>query len=114
MEEVPRELLVPGHEYYIASLTWSSDEQDRVPNTKFPKVMGTFMGLSPSNLYENFHFALFSDYRGVCECSGYNVSLNDMWRFYPVKKHLIQQAMERRALTTILRNITGDDYFSWP
>lgn len=111
---MPRELLVPGLEYYIASLTWSSDGR-RVPNEKFPKVMGTFMGLSPSDLYENFYFALFSEYRDVSEKGrGYNVSLNDMWRFYPVKKHLIQQAMERRALTQILRNITGDEYFSWP
>jgi hypothetical protein len=118
MEELSREFLVPGDQYYIVSLTWL-DGGTLIQNVNFPKMMGTFMGLSPSPIFPHFpdfNFALFSDYHTIREpCnSGYNVSLNDMWCFYPVRKHLIQQAMERRALTTILRNITGDEYFSWP
>jgi hypothetical protein len=118
-EPVLRKFLVPGDQYYIVSLTWLDDVTGGtlIQNVKFPKMMGTFMGLSPpSPIFPDFDLALFSDYHTIREpCnSGYNVSLNDMWCFYSVRKHLIQQAMERRALTKILRNITGDEYFSWP
>jgi len=115
MEPVSRENLQTGKEYYIQCLTLEKDEVTIVPNKGIETLIATFDKLEASIRYNNeFKFALFKNFRSLKYKNfeiGYDVCLNEFWRFYEVKKKRIQWQMENRALNIILRNLLGDEYF---
>jgi hypothetical protein len=113
MELVARKDLQSGKEYYIQCLTLEKDEVTIVPNKGIEKLIATFDKLEPRRC-DGFKFALFKHFRSLKYKNfeiGYDVQLNEFWRFYEVKKKRIQWQMENRALNIILRNVIGDEYF---
>ena len=106
MEIVKRSNLIPGREYYIQCLT--NDEYNNVVvNVAIDKLIGTFVLIDQEGFA---HFRYFRTIKEDLQC-GYPVGLGNLWNFYEVKKHRIQQDMEYRALSKIMQEITGDEYF---
>jgi hypothetical protein len=114
MEPVSHNDLLPGKEYYIQCLTLEKDEFTIVPNKRIEKLIATFNKLESTQRSDGFKLAHFKYFRSLQKKDfekGYDVRLNEMWRFYEVKKAHIQQKMENRALNMILRQVIGDEYF---
>ena len=114
MKHVLPENLIPGKEYYIQSMEMDI-EQNLVPRKTIPKMVGTFVKLDfyHNSSEINLLFAYFFNYRYITDYEskvGRIVNLNKFWYFYDVEKYKIQEAMENRAVNTILRKITGDKY----
>jgi hypothetical protein len=105
MNLVEREYLKPGHEYYIECLTQHND-LTITRNMHIEKLQGVFYKYVDG-------FSYFHLFRGIREPvnMGYDVRLGTLWNFYECKKHRIQQAMESRVLSEIMRGITGDEWF---
>lgn len=114
MIEVKKEDLKVGKEYYIVCLT-EDENRNLVPNKTIRKSIGTFEKLEEwqSHLNNRFKFIFFKFYRSLKETkfSGYSVRLNLLWKFYEVKKIIIQQDMETRTCNLIIQKILGDEYF---
>lgn len=114
MIEVKKEDLEVGKEYYIQCLT--EDENKNLVNDKHSnKLIGTFEKLEEWESHSNngFKFIFFKFFRSVNQniFLGYNVRLNLFWKFYEIKKHVIQQNMETRACNLFLQEVLGDQYF---
>jgi hypothetical protein len=112
MQEVDRENLEAGKEYYIICLT-EDDNKNLVPNKAIPKLIATFEKLEATENSNGFKFTFFNFFREINKLKniGYDVQLNLLWKFYEVKKNTIQQQMENRALNLIIQKILGDEYF---
>ena len=112
MQEINRENLKVGKEYYIECLT-EDDNKNLVPNKKIRKSIGIFEKLDATEHSGDFNFAFFNFFRKFDEPKnfGYDVNLNLLWKFYEVKKNKIQDQMEIRACNLIIQKILGDEYF---
>lgn len=109
MQEVPRENLIPGKEYYLQCF-----EESCLPPHKPYKMLAKFKNLAPSE--RNFVWACFSNFRSI-KCKnkpnyGYDVELNLSWRFYEINSHKVQKNMENRAYNMVLLQIVKDEYFT--
>ena len=118
MEETKRENLQPGKQYYIECLTYDYNiefpNRPRILNTTYPKVMAKFCEFVETEYTTNgYKLAGFKNFRKINEdvCSGYDVQLSDLWKFYEVKKYKIQDDMETRACNLILADIINDEHF---
>jgi hypothetical protein len=60
MQEIPRENLVPGKEYYLKNF-----EEAHSPPNKPYKMIGLFEKLEPSCGFIEFNWACFSDFRNI-------------------------------------------------
>jgi len=112
MEEINRENLEVGKEYYIVCLT-EDDNKNLVPNKAIPKLIATFEKLKELESSNGFKFTFFNFFREINKPKniGYDVQLNLLWKFYEVKKNRIRQQMEDRACNLIIQKILGDEYF---
>ena len=113
MKEVLVENLEPGKEYYIQSMI-ANDDGNLIPCKSCQKLVGTFIKrdyIEYSSMFDLL-FTYFSNFRFIkdYDCNGREVNLNKYWKYYEVKKYIIQQNMENRAINTLLKNITGDQY----
>lgn len=108
MLEVERCNLVSGREYYIECL-----DAKNVRNKKVPKKIAKFKKLDTIVSGVSTKLAFFSNYHNITDKTfpGYDVHLNNLWKFYEVKKHVIQSAMEKRNLDLILLHVVKDEYF---
>jgi hypothetical protein len=128
MEEVDKENLIVGKLYYIQCLTTDingSGNGDLIPNEKVSLSVGVFIkresvlfGDSQWNsaIFDWFCAKKISNLRNldeITEIDKFQVKLNNMWRFYEVKKFKIQSEMEKKAVNSILKNITGDEFITW-
>lgn len=128
MEEVDRENLIVGKLYYIQCLTTDingSGNGDLIPNKKVSLNAGVFIKLESvlfgdsqwnSAIFDWFCAKKIINIRNLDEIKEFDkfqVQLNYMWRFYEVKKFKIQSDMEERAVNSILKNITGDEFIRW-
>ena len=109
MQEVKKENLVHGKEYYLQNF----DSTHLLPNKPY-KMIAKFEKLKIS-LYINFRFACFSNFRKIedrnnISCIRY-VELNDNWKFYEISQNVVQKNMENRAYNIILIKIINDEYF---
>jgi hypothetical protein len=109
MQEVQREHLIPGKEYYLQSF-----EESCLPPHKPYKMIARFNKLAPSE--RDFLWACFSNFRNI-KCKnkknyGYNVELNLCWRFYEISSNTVQKNMEKRAYNMVLLQIVNDEYFT--
>ena len=108
MEEVLRENLIPGKEYYLQCV-----EESCVHPSNPYKMIAKFKCLEPSAI--DFMWACFSNFRKIenknFKTVGYNVELNGSWRFYEIAKHRVQKNMESRAYNMVLLYLIGDEYF---
>jgi hypothetical protein len=96
MQEIKRENLISGKEYYLQY------------SFEVYKMIGTFESVSSDG-------AKFSNFRRICErykC-WYNrsVKLVHHWKFYEINSNNVQKNMENRAYQMIILNIVNDEYF---
>lgn len=120
MIEVTKENLVPGKEYFMECFTHDKNE-NLVSNDPPYKMIARFDKLIPSlvfinhPLYYNYKHSRFNNFRRIeykCDKNmGYDVQLNDLWRFYEISENNVQRDMEIRAYDTILKNVIKDEYF---
>jgi len=102
MQEVPRENLVPGKEYYIENTLY---RLKRI--AKFDKLLiydgGSQWWACVNNVreikYKNFPT------HGYSSCMGYNC------KFYEIASREIQKNMENRAYNMVMLDIIGDEHF---
>ena len=106
MQEVLRENLIPGKEYYLQNF-----EETHSPPNKPYKMIAKFKCLAHASI--DFKWACFSNFRKIENKSvGYNVQLNTSWRFYEIARYKVQKNMETRAYNNVLLDLIGDEYFS--
>jgi hypothetical protein len=106
IQEVLRENLIPGKEYYLQSF-----EESCLPPNKPYKMIAKF-----KTSERNFARAAFSNFRNI-KCKnktsyGYGVELNISWRFYEINSHRVQKNMEKRSYNMIILKIVNDEYFT--
>jgi hypothetical protein len=110
MQEVSRENLVPGKEYYLQNF-----ETSCAPPNKPYKMIAKFEKLDPCSDY-NFKWACFINFRKIKDrndptCDR-RVKLTSHWRYYDVPRDKVQKTMENRAYNMILVDLIKDDYFT--
>ena len=109
MEEVLRENLISGKEYYLQNF-----EDTHASSNKPYKMIAKFKCLESSAI--DFKWACFSNFRKIenkkYKKVGYNVQLNSGWRFYEIAQHRVQKNMETRAYNMVLLDVIGDEYFT--
>ena len=111
MQEVGRENLVPGKEYYVQCFAPSC-----VPPNKPYKMIGTFEKLIqgpylPAKL-EQTRFTNFRTLEHRNDPSrGQNIQLVLHWKFYEINGPTIQKNMENRAYNQVLLELVKDEYF---
>jgi hypothetical protein len=116
MEEIEQDKLEPGKLYYIESLTYDYNyefpNRPKIIDKTYPKVMGIFFKLEETTT-NGYKLAFFKNFKKINEevSNGYDVHLNDLWKFYEVKKYKIQEYMETRACNLIIANVINDEYF---
>lgn len=106
MQEVSRNNLVPGKEYYLQCFTPSC-----VPPNKPYKMIAKFEKIA--HLYrERICFTNFRkiEHRNDPSC-GTSIELDLHWEFYEINGPTIQKNMENRAYKEVLSNIVNDEYF---
>lgn len=108
MQEVGRENLVPGKEYYL--------ECCFAPPSKPYKMIGTFEQLSQGPyLPAKLERTCFTNFRMIKHRSdpthGYRIELALHWRFYEIQRDKIQKNMENRAYNQVLLDLIQDEYF---
>lgn len=111
MQEVPRENLVPGKEYYLQDF-----ETGYEPPQKPSKMIAKFEKLIQSEWNPEFIWACFTNYRRVEDRNDpscfLRVQLNYKWKFYEILRDKIQKKMENRAYNMVLLDLIQDEYFT--
>jgi hypothetical protein len=111
MQEIPRENLVPGKEYYLQNF-----EKTHLPPKKPYKMIAKFERLTPCATFKNyFNWACFTNFRNIKHGPDptyiRDVVLNDNWRFYEIPRDKVQKNMETRAYNMVLLDLIKDEYF---
>jgi hypothetical protein len=113
IQEVTREYLVPGKEYYVQCF-----ERSHSPPNKPYKMIGRFERLEPSSGYIPFNWARFTHFRKVEDINNPKnccyVLLNINWHFYEIARYKAQKDMETRAYNMVILQVVGDEYFKPP
>jgi hypothetical protein len=115
MLEINKEQLIKGKEYYLECLTYGNDNITLIPLDPPYKMIARFDRLDYK--YPTYPYVCFNNFRHItnknCKSLGYGVHLNSLWRFYEIIEDKIQTDMENRAITEVLKLITGDEYFRY-
>jgi hypothetical protein len=110
MQEIPRENLVPGKEYYLQSF-----EESCLPPHICYKMIGKFEKLEESSVFIPFMWACFTNFRKIENRNetnyNHNVMLNYYWKFYEIVRNKVQKNMENRSYNMILLDLIQDEYF---
>ena len=113
MQEIPRENLIPGKEYYLQNF-----EPVHSPPNKPYKMIAKFEKLEQSRWNEisfDWQWARFTNFRKLERRNDQHcvrsVELNLYWRFYEIPRQKVQKNMENRAYNTILLDLIQDEYF---
>jgi hypothetical protein len=111
MQEVNREDLVPGKEYYLQDFESGYD-----PPQKPSKMIAKFEKIIQSAWNPDFNWACFTNFRKLedrnDQSSFLRVQLNYKWKFYEIRRDKIQKNMENRAYNMILLDLIQDEYFT--
>lgn len=115
MEEVLREKLVCGKEYYIECFTTDNNKQV-ISHSPSYKMIAKFEKLKKSSIFFDYTFACFSNFRKIQHKNNKNyydryVELNCHWKFYEISEYKVQKNMESRAYNMVLKKIVKDEYF---
>jgi hypothetical protein len=110
MQEVNRENLVPGKEYYLQCF-----EPSCQPPYKPYKMIAKFENLIESYWNPVWQWACFTNFRKLENrkqsiCSR-RVELGYHWKFYAISSDTIQKNMENRAYNMVLIDIVSDEHF---
>ena len=113
MQEIPRENLVPGKEYYMQCF-----EPSCAPPMKPYKMIAKFeklVDVDPEHTVFPWQWACFTKFRNLKHKNDptcvRRVELNLHWRFYEIPRHKVQKNMENRAYNMVMLHITNDEYF---
>jgi hypothetical protein len=113
MQEVKKDNLIRGKEYYIECLTTDKNNQFITHNPPY-KMIARFDKLDIVGRESNYLFAYFENFRKIefkkDKNLGYDVQLNIFWRFYEIIEDKIQSDMERRAYNMVLQEVVKDEY----
>ena len=113
MLELNKEQLIKGKEYYLECLTYANDNITLIPLEPPYKMIARFDRLDYK--YTTYPYACFNNFRNIknkdYKSLGYDVQLNSLWRFYEIIEDKVQNDMENRAITKVLKQVTGDEYF---
>lgn len=114
MQEITKENLIHGKEYYLEAFT--TDENDNfVRHSPRYKMIAKFDKIHAPNIISGYKFSYFTNFREIsCKNKkncGYDVRLNNFWRFYEIIEDKVQSDMERRSYNIILQKIVKDEYF---
>ena len=107
MQEVPKEKLVPGKEYY---LEWPTDKQKRI--AKFESL---FI-FTDADFGSSWH-AWFTNFRVIKNKNDPNKGHRTLliwpagWIFYEIPSREVQKNMENRAYNRVLLDLVKDEYF---
>jgi len=112
MQEVSRENLVPGKEYYLQNFRC-----EYFPPEYPYKMIATFERLTPCSGFEDyFNWACFYNFRKIEDRNNTNITryvvLNRHWKFYEISQNKVQKNMENRAYNQVLLDLIQDDYFT--
>lgn len=110
MQETLHSQLEANKSYYI-ELLYRGNNNNLICMSK---RLGVFDKFEHSNFVEGSLIACFKHFRKLPNniFNGTEVKLNPHnWRFYEAKKQIIQQNMESRVCSILLKRITGDEYF---
>jgi len=102
MQEVPREDLVPGKEYYIENTLY---RLKRI--AKFDKLLIYDGGSKWWACFNNVREIKYKNYptHGYSSIMGYNC------KFYEIASSEVQKNMENRAYNRVLLDLVKDEYF---
>jgi hypothetical protein len=112
MQEIPRENLVPGKEYYMQCF-----ESGHSPPKKPYKMIAKFEKLVNANpVNGQWQWACFNNFRKLEDrndptCVRW-VRLNTYWKFYEIPRDKVQKNMENRAYNMVLLDLIQDEYFT--
>ena len=111
MQEIPRENLVPGKEYYLQNF-----RREHLPPHKPYKMIAKFERLTPCTGFKDyFNWACFTNYRNIKHGPDptyiRHVVLDSNWKFYEITHRKVQKNMENRAYNMVLQKIVKDEYF---
>jgi hypothetical protein len=114
MQEVDRENLVPGKEYYLQCFAPSC-----IPPNELYKMIAKFeklVDVNPDNRDLAWQSACFTNFRKLEHRNDptcvRRVELNIYWRFYEIPRDKVQKNMENRAYNMVLLDLIQDDYFT--
>jgi hypothetical protein len=103
MQEVPRENLVPGKEYYVENTVYGLK---RI--AKFDKLL----------IYDggSMRWACFNNVREIkyknFSTDGYSSNMGYNCKFYEIASREVQKNMENRAYNKVLLDLVKDEYFT--
>jgi hypothetical protein len=110
MQEVNRENLVPGKEYYLQNF-----EPSCTPPQKPYKMIAKFEKLVQSFWNPDWYWACFNNFRKLEDKNDptciRHVELGYHWKFYEIQRDKVQKNMENRAYNMILLDLIQDEYF---
>jgi hypothetical protein len=110
MQEIPRENLIPGKEYYLQNF-----EEAHSPPNKPYKMIGLFEKLEPSCGFKAFSWACFSNFRKIEHRNDPTftryVCLGSHWKIYEMPRQKVQKTMENRSYNMILLDLIRDENF---
>lgn len=117
MQEISKENLIPGKEYYIECLTSGKTNDTMVPCNPIYKMIAKFEKLDTIDpTISDYRFSYFTNFRKIKykknKNLGYRVYLNTFWKFYEIIEDKIQDSMERRSYNMVLQKIVKDEYFT--
>lgn len=117
MQEISKENMIPGKEYYIECLTTVENSDILVPCSPIYKMIAKFEKLDTVDpTISDYRFAYFTNFRKMRykknKKLGYRVYLNKFWKFYEIIEDKIQDSMERRSYNMVLQEIIKDQYFT--
>lgn len=111
MQEVTQENLISGNEYYLECYTHDERRKMVLIDTQY-KMIARFDKLE-TNIFD-YVMPCFSNFRKIRDKNkntGYNVTLNNYWKYYEICKERIQTDMENRSVNQIIQNLIRDEYF---
>ena len=110
MQEVPRENLIPGKEYYMQCF-----EPAHSPPNKPYKMIAKFEKLEQSFWNPDWQWAWFINFRKLEHRNNVScvrrVQAGYHWRFYEITRDKVQKNMETRAYNRVILDIIKDEYF---
>lgn len=115
MQEIKKENLIPGKEYYLEAFT-TDDNDNFVRHSPRYKMIAKFDKIHAPNSITGYMFSYFTNFREITYKNyknyGYDVRLNNFWRFYEIIEDKVQTNMERRAYNMVLQKVIKDEYFT--
>lgn len=113
MLEIAKDKLICGKEYYLEAIHIDNNNNNIIRSNPPYKMIAKFCKLDIlDNKYLICHFNNFRRirYKNI-KNFGYDVELNNFWKFYEIIENKIQTQMENRALEMIFEKTVKDQYF---